>query len=84
MDHLIVSIHPFIRQQNISIYKNGECIKICQCTLDDMEKTVVALCKEYSIDNVDTIGGQLFALKLKEKTEVATDFDYSHININIH
>lgn len=85
MDHIVASIHPFVVEQEVDVYKDGECIKIVQCTLNDIEEVCYNLCKEYNITQLDLCGtNQLYALHIKEKIETSTKFEEFKINIDIH
>ena len=85
MDHIVATIHPFVMQQEIGVYKNGECIKIVQCNLDDIKKVCCNLCEEYNIHQVD-LGGtnQLYSLHIKEEIEKNNKFNNLQINVEIH
>lgn len=87
MNHIVTMIHPFVMEQEVCVYQNGECVKVVKCTLDDIEKTCIDLCNEFDIDIIDTKGGQLYAMKMKKHLEdkVDTKFDLKKkITVNIH
>ena len=81
--HVIAPIHPFVRQQEIYVYINGECIKIVQCTIDEMDKKIYKLCEKYNIDRVDFQGGQLYALKFRDEF-LANKFGARVLKVFIH
>ena len=33
MNHVVCVIHPFVVNQEVSVYKNGECVKQVECPL---------------------------------------------------
>jgi len=67
MDHIILNIRPFIMQQQALVYKDGECVKIGQCSLRTAPETLVTLSKEFGIKDIDLIGSKLYAQKIKDK-----------------
>ena len=81
--HIVAPIHPFIRQQEISVYIDGECVKVEKCTLDNMCDVIYGLCEKYDIDRVDFQGGQLYALKFKDEFLV-NKFGAKVIKVFIH
>lgn len=83
MNHIVTNIHPFVIEQEVCVYQNGECVKTVKCALDDLEKTCIALCKEYNIHTIDTKGGQLYAMKIKEHINAKFDLN-EDIEVNIH
>lgn len=64
--HITAFIRTFILEQEVNVYQNGECIRTVKCTLDDMEKVINSLMKEYNISQVDIAGNSAYALKLKD------------------
>jgi hypothetical protein len=80
MSNIVVTIHPFVREQEVNVYIEEKCVKTVQSTLEDLEETVFKLCKKYDINNVITFGGQLYALKMKEHFATSK---FSKYNINI-
>jgi len=85
MDHIVAVIHPFVVQQEIDVYKNGECVKIVQCTLDDIKQICCDLCKKYNIHQID-LGGtnQLYSLHIKEEIDKLDKFNNFQINVEVH
>ena len=82
MDHIILRIQPFIIQQEIYVYKNGECIKIGKCILKNVPDAIYALAKSYNINNVDLAGPSMFTHKLR-KDMLSMD-KYKNFNISVH
>lgn len=66
MDHLVCVIHPFVVNQDVAVYKNGECIKQVECPLTELKDKMYALCKEYNIHDISLGGNQLYGLKLRD------------------
>ena len=84
MDRIVATIHPFVLIQEISVYKNDECIKNVSCSLTDMEDTIYTLCKEFNVNKVDIAGGQLYGLKIKEHFAANKFNNSNQIDIEIH
>jgi hypothetical protein len=68
--HIVCCIHPFVANQEIDVYQDGECIKAVNCTLEQLEDTIVELGIKYNINKIDLKGGQLYSLKIKENLEL--------------
>ena len=76
MDHVVVTIYPFIMRQEVSAYKNGECIKHISCkTMKEVPEVCYALCKEYDIHKIDLAGIKEYCTRVKENICTATDYD---------
>ena len=84
MDCIAVTIHPFVIMQEISIYRNGGCIKTEFCPFRDLEKTLYVLCRQHGINQVDLKGGQLFALRIKDNFATNKYDNSERIIVNVH
>ena len=82
MDHIVAMIHPFVVNQEISVYRNGECIKVVDCKLEEVTKICYNLCKEYNIHQLDLVGQQLYALHIKDEL-AAKEYDDFNLEITI-
>lgn len=66
-DYIIASIKPFVMQQEVSVYLNGNCLKTVNCTIDDIEKTISMLANEYNIKHIDLIEkANMYSTKIKD------------------
>lgn len=83
MDHVVVNIQPFLAEQEVSVYKDGKCVKSTKCILKELDKTCYALCKEFDIDQLDVAGVPAFTQKLKTKM-TSTNFEDFKINVNVY
>lgn len=81
--HIVATIHPFVREQEIYVYIDGECVTITKCIIDDMCEKIYELCEKYDINRVDFQGGQLYSLKFRDDF-IANKFGNRHIEIHIH
>ena len=83
MKYLVCVIHPFILDQEVSVYDGDECIKTFTCELSDLDKTLYAYCMKENIRQIKLSGSQLYALKIKDDF-VDNKFDNSEsIQIDI-
>ena len=68
MDNYITCcIHPFIVNQKVAVYKNGECIKQVKVPLNSLQESLYMLCKENDIKEIGLGGNRLYGLKLKDE-----------------
>ena len=81
--HIVCNIHPFVLEQEVNVYDNGECIKTAKCTLDNLEENISSLINMYNIKQIDLAGNQLYNLKVKENL-LSSKYDLNDINITIH
>ena len=66
-DYIIASIKPFVMQQEVSVYLNGNCFKTINCTIDDIEKTISTLANEYNIKHIDLIEkSNMYSARIKD------------------
>ena len=84
MDRYVVAyVHPFVMEQEISIYENNKLISNFKCTLDQMEEMIYNLCAEGDIHKVIFKGGQLYALNFNDHL-TAHKFGNHKINVEIY
>lgn len=81
--YIVAQIHPFVLEQEINTYVDGECVQTIKCTLDNMCERIYMLCQKYDIFNVHFYGGQLYALKFKDEF-AACKYGNRPIEIHIH
>lgn len=65
--YITCCIHPFVINQKVAVYKNGECIKRVKVPLSSLQESLYALCKENDIKEIRLSGSQLYGLKLKDE-----------------
>ena len=82
MDHVVVNVQPFLAQQEVSVYKDGNCVETTQCTMQELSKTCYALCKKFNINELDVAGVPAFSKRLKDSM-ASTQFEDFKINVNI-
>jgi hypothetical protein len=82
--HIIAMVHPFVVEQEVSVYDNGECIKTMNCTLDNIENTILTLANQYNIKQIDLAGSQIYNLKIRDNINTNTNFNKNELNITIH
>ena len=83
MDHITVYIQPFVFNQTVGVYSNGECIKSIKCKINELDKVCMELCKAYNMHQIDLGGSQPFAQRVKNKI-VENKFENYEINVDIH
>ena len=79
MDQILVAIKPFILNQQIDIYKNGE-HTYDNCKLEELEDKCYALCQKNDIHKLILIGQKDFALKINEKINM---LKYNNYDIDV-
>lgn len=79
---IMVSVQPFLFKQKVAVYQDGVCISTIKCSLDDIEDTIIALAKEYNINNIE-ITGKSAAYSLKIKDHLISKYTDKKLNINL-
>ena len=81
-DYIIASIRPFVMNQEVSVYLNGNCFKTINCTIDDIEKTISTLANEYNIKHIDLIEkAGMYSTKIKDR--LITQYADKNFDISI-
>lgn len=55
-NHIVVQFEPFILQQKIIVYVNGECVSYSYATIEKLVDTIEALKSEYNIKQIELYG----------------------------
>ena len=82
MEHLIVTVHPFLMKQEIRVYKDNQQIDSTECSLENLANICYNFCKKYDIHQIDFSGNKDFGLKIEEK--FACDYNDFEIKIIYH
>lgn len=84
MDHIVISFQPFVMVQLLSVYKDGNCIEMKQCHLDDVSETCYELCKKHNIHRIDYCGNPTFGKKIEEKIKNFNLTEYDNFNVTFN
>lgn len=81
-DYIIASIRPFVINQKIDVYLNGECVEALECKIDDIEKTISALVDKYKVNQIDLVEkNNMYSPQIKDR--LTTKYADKELNINI-
>lgn len=67
MDHIVVKLQPFVLEQEVQVYKNGNCIKVSKSNLSNLDENIAVQAKLFNIKNVDLAGDKNFTQRIKER-----------------
>jgi len=67
MEHIVVRVQPFVLEQEILIYKNGECIDRKLAKMRDLEEEIALQAKLYNIKDIDLTGTKIFTERIKTR-----------------
>lgn len=85
MDHVVISIYPFIMRQSVSAYQKGICVRHIECdNINNLANTAFALCKEFDIHKVDLAGVNQYCLKVRDDMNKLPNFDNFGLEFIIH
>ncbi len=80
---IVVTIHPFMLEQEIFVYVGEEPAQVISCTLETMPERIYTLCERYGIEDVHFHGGQFYAHKFSDQL-VMNKFGKKNIKVHIH
>ena len=83
MDHIVYICQPFVKNQTIMVYQNGECVETIQCEIYEVSNQIDALVKKNKIKRVDIKGSLDFMEKLKEEL-ISTKFNNKDLEVFLH
>ena len=83
-NHVIAVIQPFVLLQNVYVYREGECLKAVNCSLEEINNICYALCREYDIHNLDLIGVKDYIVRIKNEMSNLTNYQEFNIKITLN
>ncbi len=82
-NHIVINIRPFVFKQEVCVYEDGACIRIDECTMDQLGESIMALAKQYNISQVDIAGFRPYAIKVQNS--LMTEYgDNSGLNVTVY
>ena len=81
MDNIIVAYQPFVKTQNIFVYKDNAMVETLTVDFDKVNDTVAGLAKKYCIHDISLVGNQDYLSRFK--AELNTKFEETGFNIRI-
>lgn len=58
---IVVSIHPFLMQQEVKLYEGKNEVKTFSSTLQELVNTIEKICDTYNVEDVTLSGMSLYA-----------------------
>lgn len=85
MKKIVSVIKPFITNQNVFVYEDGNKIDVISTPLNDIQKVLVNVANQYETTEVDLIGSKKYlnGIVNKVKEEEITQYNENKINVNI-
>lgn len=83
MKKIVSVIKPFIMQQNVFVYENGNKIDVINSTLDDIEDNFLNLIDKYNIEQIELIGPKNYSKGIKKKFQEKELSKYNKNSVNI-
>lgn len=83
MKKIVTVIKPFIMQQNIFVYEDGNKIDLFSVNLEDIENSLIETAKKYDVTDIELIGSKSYSKGIKNKIEVAEMNKYNENKLNI-
>lgn len=82
MGHIIVNFQPFVVEQEILVYTNGECVYQAKVEIDRVPSVVKGLKNKFNIDKIDLCGNSQYLSRFK--AELGSEFDNDETEITIY
>jgi uncharacterized UPF0146 family protein len=84
MEHIAVYLRPFVVQQEVTVYQNGECIYQTQCPLTNIEDKLIEVSDKFNVKQIDLAGDFVYGNKIKEDIQNPTKYNLTkQIKINV-
>ncbi len=85
MKKIVSVIKPFILQQNIFVYEDGNKIDVIKSNLDNIENNLIDIAKKYDTKEIQLIGSKNFLSGIQKRIETAemTKFGKNELKIKI-
>ncbi len=83
MKKIVSIIKPFILNQNIFVYEDGNKIDVVSVELDNVPNTIIETATKYNAKEVQLIGSKNFSKGIKEKIELAEITKYGKNELEI-
>lgn len=84
MKKIVSVIKPFVIQQNIFVYSDGEKEDIISVPLDEIQNKLVEISYQYNINEIELIGSKKYLKEIGNKIKEAEMNKYSNNNIIIN
>ena len=81
MDSIIVAYQPFVKSQNIFVYKDNSMVETLTADFDTVNDTITGLAKKYCIHDISLVGNQDYLSRFK--AELNTKFAETGFNVRI-
>lgn len=80
---IVSVIKPFVMQQNIFVYENGNKIDSIKSTIDDIQDIIIDIATKYETNSVELIGAKSYLEGIKNRIETAEMTKYNEHKLNI-
>ena len=85
MKKIVAVIKPFVIQQNIFVYEDGNKIDVLTSPLNDIQNTLIETADKYQIENIDILGSKKYykVIVNKIKELELTKYNENKLIINL-
>ncbi len=83
MKKIVSVIKPFIMEQNIFVYEDGNKINVSTSNIEDLDQMILKLADEYEVTEVNLLGPTNYSKGLKTKIENAEITKYKENKLEI-
>ena len=83
MKKIMSVIKPFILEQNVIVYEDGNKLDVISCTINDMPEAMLQLAKQYDLNNIELAGPVSYLKGIQKQIQELEMSTYSTNNIEI-
>ena len=83
MKKIMSIIKPFILEQNVIVYEDGNKIDVVSCNLNELPETMLQLATQYELTNIELAGPVSYLKGIQKQIQELEMSIYSTDNIEI-
>ena len=83
MKKIVSVIKPFVVNQNVFVYEDGNKIDVISANLEDIENSLIEIAEKYNVIDIELIGSKNYSKGIKNKIETAEMTKYNTNKLNI-
>ena len=83
MKKIMSIIKPFILEQNVIVYEDGNKIDVASCNLNELPETMLQLATQYELTNIELAGPVSYLKGIQKQIQELEMSTYSTNNIEI-
>ncbi len=83
MKKIVTVVKPFVMDQHIFVYENGNKIDLVTCKLEEVPAKMLELCSKHSSETIELVGPKNYNKGIKKQIKELEMTKYNKEKINI-